>query len=412
MVHHPFPGPPRAPLPIGAPVLLPPDNRAEPLHYMYAGRYARSAPPRFASVKNRKRGYMQELHETNRLLKLFAVQSTKKEDLDAVIGLLREWTGARRPASGSLDREGKYPLRVVRRLQSGVPGVGKSSFPCTRDGVRLHLGWSQASQGAKTPLHVTGGGGFHCGDIARYGGGALRLGVQKVQGQVQRPRGTQASPSFPISYRTACWELSTWADREGQEYREDNRFHRIGATPIGEAIHRFKPRRGKGASPAAAPPGRRRWRPWGRRRGASPTTSTISSQRSSALRNPSGGGPRGQPRREDPRADHRRRPAGAGTGQADAHLRPEDHLRKETLAAFQGHRETMALVRASIPSTVRINMKVESESSLVMGDLNQIQQVLMNLCTNGADAMRRRGAPWRWAFPTTTSGRPPRTSTA
>ena len=54
-------------------------------------------------------------------------------------------------------------------------------------------------------------------------------------------------------------------------------------------------------------------------------------------------------------------------------------------------RDTMGLVRASIPATIAINVNIESESALVVGDLNQIQQVLMNLCTNAADAMREQG---------------------
>ncbi len=53
--------------------------------------------------------------------------------------------------------------------------------------------------------------------------------------------------------------------------------------------------------------------------------------------------------------------------------------------------ETVRLLRASIPSTVSIKVSVKSESGVIMGDPVQIQQVLMNLATNAAYAMREKG---------------------
>ncbi len=53
--------------------------------------------------------------------------------------------------------------------------------------------------------------------------------------------------------------------------------------------------------------------------------------------------------------------------------------------------ETIKLLRASIPATIAMSVNVRSESNLVFGDENQIQQVLMNLCTNAAYAMREKG---------------------
>ena len=51
----------------------------------------------------------------------------------------------------------------------------------------------------------------------------------------------------------------------------------------------------------------------------------------------------------------------------------------------------MQLLRASIPSTISITVKVESESGMVYADPTQMQQVVMNLCTNAAYAMRETG---------------------
>jgi PAS domain S-box-containing protein len=54
-------------------------------------------------------------------------------------------------------------------------------------------------------------------------------------------------------------------------------------------------------------------------------------------------------------------------------------------------KETVKLLRASIPSTVTIKVGVKSESGYVLADPVQMQQVVMNLCANGAYAMREKG---------------------
>jgi PAS domain S-box-containing protein len=54
-------------------------------------------------------------------------------------------------------------------------------------------------------------------------------------------------------------------------------------------------------------------------------------------------------------------------------------------------REAMKLLRASIPSTISVRVKADGASDLVFADPTQMQQVLMNLCTNAAHAMREKG---------------------
>ena len=54
-------------------------------------------------------------------------------------------------------------------------------------------------------------------------------------------------------------------------------------------------------------------------------------------------------------------------------------------------KETLKLLRASIPKTVEIRENIAPESGMVLADPTQILQVLMNLCTNSAHAMRERG---------------------
>jgi CheY-like chemotaxis protein len=54
-------------------------------------------------------------------------------------------------------------------------------------------------------------------------------------------------------------------------------------------------------------------------------------------------------------------------------------------------KETTKLLRASIPTTIAIKTEVRSESGYVFADPTQMQQVVMNLCTNAAHAMREKG---------------------
>jgi PAS domain S-box-containing protein len=53
-------------------------------------------------------------------------------------------------------------------------------------------------------------------------------------------------------------------------------------------------------------------------------------------------------------------------------------------------KESVKLLRATIPATISINVNVKNNSGLILGDPVQIQQVLMNLCTNAAYAMREK----------------------
>jgi len=54
-------------------------------------------------------------------------------------------------------------------------------------------------------------------------------------------------------------------------------------------------------------------------------------------------------------------------------------------------KETVRLIRAATPTTIGIRVDTLTESDLIFGDPTQIQQVLMNLCTNATYAMREKG---------------------
>ena len=62
--------------------------------------------------------------------------------------------------------------------------------------------------------------------------------------------------------------------------------------------------------------------------------------------------------------------------------------KQEVLTLTPLIKETFKLLRSSIPTTIQMTLRLETESDAVFADPSQIQQVIMNLCTNAAYAMR------------------------
>jgi PAS domain S-box-containing protein len=54
-------------------------------------------------------------------------------------------------------------------------------------------------------------------------------------------------------------------------------------------------------------------------------------------------------------------------------------------------KEALKLLRATLPSTIQIRTEIKTRSDRAVADPVQIHQVLMNLCTNAAHAMREKG---------------------
>lgn len=54
-------------------------------------------------------------------------------------------------------------------------------------------------------------------------------------------------------------------------------------------------------------------------------------------------------------------------------------------------KEVLKLLRASLPSTIEIRKDIMAEPWSIFADPTQIHQILMNLCTNAAHAMRKKG---------------------
>ncbi len=70
--------------------------------------------------------------------------------------------------------------------------------------------------------------------------------------------------------------------------------------------------------------------------------------------------------------------------------RRDSHERKPLeIAAIV--KEALKLLRSSLPATIDIRRDISAEPVIVLADATQIQQVVMNLCTNAAHAMREKG---------------------
>jgi two-component system, cell cycle sensor histidine kinase and response regulator CckA len=54
-------------------------------------------------------------------------------------------------------------------------------------------------------------------------------------------------------------------------------------------------------------------------------------------------------------------------------------------------KEALKLLRAIIPATMEIKQEISSPEAMVLADPTQIHQIIMNLCTNAAQAMREKG---------------------
>jgi signal transduction histidine kinase len=54
-------------------------------------------------------------------------------------------------------------------------------------------------------------------------------------------------------------------------------------------------------------------------------------------------------------------------------------------------KEATALLRASIPTTVQMETEIPEKNFIIEGNTTQIHQVIINLCTNAAQAMEKAG---------------------
>ena len=68
----------------------------------------------------------------------------------------------------------------------------------------------------------------------------------------------------------------------------------------------------------------------------------------------------------------------------------EEHQRKPLKIQFI-IKETLKLLRASLPATIAVRYEIDNTCGAVTADPSEIQQVLMNLCTNAYQVMEEKG---------------------
>jgi len=64
---------------------------------------------------------------------------------------------------------------------------------------------------------------------------------------------------------------------------------------------------------------------------------------------------------------------------------------RQPIAVDRIIKEALTLLRATLPTTIEFRQDISNESETIMGDPTQLHQVVVNLCTNAAHAMRETG---------------------
>ncbi len=66
-------------------------------------------------------------------------------------------------------------------------------------------------------------------------------------------------------------------------------------------------------------------------------------------------------------------------------------LTRKPLSLYPIVKETVQLLRAAVPSTIEIQLKIKTEKDTIFATASEFQQVLMNLATNASFAMKEKG---------------------
>jgi PAS domain S-box-containing protein len=69
----------------------------------------------------------------------------------------------------------------------------------------------------------------------------------------------------------------------------------------------------------------------------------------------------------------------------------KDDAKKTALDMGAVVKESLRLIRSSIPANIDIHQNISKTPAVVLGNITQINQVLINLCSNAADAMMQTG---------------------
>ena len=77
--------------------------------------------------------------------------------------------------------------------------------------------------------------------------------------------------------------------------------------------------------------------------------------------------------------------------QTDTGFFPANRGGKKTTEISLILKEALKFLRATLPKTITIEYRIDSDSGMVLADPVQIHQIIMNLCSNAEHAMRASG---------------------
>ncbi|RPJ04892.1 MAG: PAS domain S-box protein, partial [Deltaproteobacteria bacterium] len=150
------------------------------------------------------------LRQTNRLLKLYTAGSSRKEYLEAVMGLLREWTGCEALGIRGLDKLGNIPYESYSGFSREFwesecfLSIHTDQCVCTRI-VRKE-------PDAQDMPFITNGGSFFCDDTAALASTLSPKEMERFRGKCIST-GYATVAVIPISYQNRVLGVAHLADR-------------------------------------------------------------------------------------------------------------------------------------------------------------------------------------------------------
>jgi PAS domain S-box-containing protein len=329
------------------------------------------------------------LRDTNTLLKLYTIKTSKREYLDSVVKLIQEWTGCEAVGLRVLDKE----ANIAYQAYTGFSDDFRASEDCISSRHDKCI-CPRVVAGVPDPLEaefITSGGSFHCEDSGAFISDLPADATSKFRGKCMASDYSSLS-IIPISYEDKILGAIHIADRAKAKIpRKMVEFIESIQPLVGEALHRLNLEQER----------------------QSLELQLHRSQKLEALGTLAGGIAHdfnnvlaaiiGFTELTKDRVTEGSREWKYATRVLEAGIRGRELVKqmlafsrqteqeKKPLQLRSIIKESVKFLRASLPTTIGIRLNVKSESGLVMADPVQIQQVLMNLATNGAYAMREKG---------------------
>jgi PAS domain S-box-containing protein len=329
------------------------------------------------------------VHETNRLLKLFAVRSSKTDYLDTIVKLIREWSACECVGVRVLDADKTIPygsyIGFTKEFWESENCLSLESDDCVC--IRVVKGEFSAEDGE----YITTCGSFHCGGTSEIPPRLTVEGKERYRGRCIE-EGYESVTVVPIIYRGTTRGAIHLADRERSKVPlKTVEFIESIQPIIGEAMLRFdleeeQQRSGQQLSQAQ------------KMEALGIATGGIAHDFNNILAAIIGFAElvRNRVPKGDKEEHYLNRIVEAGKrgrdliGQMLTFAR-KGGQEKKPLQLSRIIADTLRILRASVLSTVDLELRIESDSSIILGDESQIQQIVLNLCTNAAYAMRERG---------------------